>query len=197
MVAAVYAARMQADYRRYVALAAAQQGLEAQIADLVPQSAARFVDSVPGIGPLLAARYLAPIGDARYFATASQVWALAGYDLIAAESGDTKQVGHITKRGSPALRDVLYQMGFHTASQCPVIGETYLAARTRGLSETAAVIHAAHKANRLCFTLLRDQRAYELATAEEETRFRQHWHRFQQQLAQQRQRQQAQQRLAA
>jgi len=110
-VAAVYATRLQADYRRYQALAEANQGLEAHIAALAPQSAARFVDSVPGISALLAARYLAPIGDASYFATASQVWALAGYDLITAESGDTKHLGHITKRGSPALRDVLYQIG--------------------------------------------------------------------------------------
>ena len=196
-LAAVYAARLQADYRRYVALAEASQALTAQITAVTPSTPARFVDSVPGIGALLAACYLAPIGDARYFATASQVWALAGYDLITAESGDTKHVGHITKRGNPALRDTLYQIGFHTASQCPPIGEAFLAARTRGLGETAAVIHAAHKANRLCFTLLREQRMYTPAPPEEEARFRQHWQRFQQQCAQQRQRQQAQQRLAA
>lgn len=195
-VATVYAARLQADYQRYVALAQASHDLEAQIADLVPQTAARFVATVPGIGPLLAARYLAPIGAAHYFATASQIWALAGYDVRTAESGDTQQVGHITQRGSPALRDVLYQIGFHTARRCPPIGETFLAARTRGLNEKAAVIHAAHKANRLCFTLLREQRPYEPATPAEEEHFRQRWQRFQQQLAQQRQRQAAQQRLA-
>jgi hypothetical protein len=196
-VAALYAARLQADYQSYVVLAQRSQGLEAQIADLVPSTPARFVDAVPGIGALLAARYLAPIGSVNYFATASQIWALAGYDLITAESGDTKRLGHITKRGNPALRDTLYQIGFHTASQCPPIGEAFLAARTRGLGETAAVIHAAHKANRLCFTLLREQRMYTPATPEEEARFRQHWQRFQQQCAQHRQRQQAHQRLAA
>jgi hypothetical protein len=37
------------------------------------------------------------------------------------------------------------------------------------------VIHAAHKANRLCFTLLREQRMYTPAPPEEEARFRQHW----------------------
>ena len=196
-VAAFYAARLQADYQSYLALAQRSQNLQAQIAELVPNTPACFVDSVPGISPLLAARYLAPIGDASYFATASQVWALAGYDLITTESGDTKQVGHITKRGSPALRDALYQIGFHTARQCPPIGETYLAARERGLDEKAAVIHAAHKANRLCFTLLREQRTYQPASPEEETRFRQHWQRFQLQLTRRRQRQQANQRLAA
>jgi transposase len=195
-VAAAYANRLQVDYRRYLALAEASETLVSQITTLAPLTPARFVDSVPGIGPLLAASYLAPLGDARYFATASQVWALAGYDLNTAESGDTKSIGHITKRGSPALRDTLYQIGFHTASQCPPIGQAFLAARERGLGETAAVIHAAHKANRLCFTLLREARMYEPATPNEEAHFQQRWQHFQQQLAKQRQRHAVQQRLA-
>ena len=196
-VAALYAARLQADYQRYAALRTDGQDLATEITTLVPHTAAQFVYSVPGIGPLLAASYLAPIGRVSYFSTANQIWALAGYDLVSAESGDTRRLGHITKRGSPALRDTLYQIGFHTASQCPLIGETFLAARERGLEEKAAVIHAAHKANRLCFTLLQEQRCYQPATAAEEQHFRQHWRRFQQQLAKQRQRQQANQRMAA
>jgi hypothetical protein len=195
-VAAAYAARLQADYQRYVALTAASQALEDHLTALVPSTPARFVDSVPGISPLLAARYVAPIGAVASFPTASQVWALAGYDLRSAESGDTKQLGHLTKRGSPYLRDVLYQIGFHTARHCPVIGAAFLAARERGLNETAAVIHAAHKANRLCFTLLRAERPYDPATPAEAQDFRQRWQRFQQAQARQRQRQAPQQRLA-
>lgn len=195
-IAASYAARLQADYQRYVALTTAHQDLANQIAASVPSTPARFVDTVPGIGPLLAASYVAAIGEHTCFARASQVWALAGYDLRSAESGDAKQGGHITKRGNPALRDTLYQIGFHTASQCPPIGEVFLTARARGLSETAAVIHAAHKANRLCFSLLREERMYAPATPEAEAHFRQRWQRFQQQCAQQRQRQAHQHRLA-
>ncbi|MBU0491811.1 MAG: IS110 family transposase [Chloroflexi bacterium] len=67
-------------------------------------------------------------------ATAAQIWALAGYDLVTAESGDTKRLGHITKRGSPAFRDALYQIGYHSASQCPPI----LDARARGRDQVAA-----------------------------------------------------------
>lgn len=196
-VAAIYAQRLQADYRQYDALRQREAELTAQIAAVVPLTPARFLDSIPGVSPLLAARYLAAIGDIHRFPSPNQVWALAGYDLVSEESGDSKRIGHITKRGSPAFRDTLYQIGFHTASQCPPIGLTYLAARTRGLNETAAVIHAAHKANRLCFTLLREERLYQPASPEEEERFRQRWQRFQQQLARQRQRQAAHQRLAA
>lgn len=118
-VATVYAARLQADYQRYQNLAETCYAIEAQIAACVPQTAARFVDSIPGIGTLLAARYLAPIGDVAYFPSTSRIWALAGFDPITAESGDAKHAGHITRRGHPALRDALYQIGFHTASQCP------------------------------------------------------------------------------
>jgi hypothetical protein len=99
-VAAFYATRLQADYQRYAALRTSSQDLDAQITALVPSTAARFVDPVPGIGPLLAASYLAPIGRAAYFTTANEIWALAGYDLVTEESGDTTRLGHITKRGS-------------------------------------------------------------------------------------------------
>ena len=76
------------------------------------------------------------------------------------------------------------------------MGHFYFIIHKRGLSETAAVIHAAHKANRLCFTLAHEQRLYIPATPEEEAHFQQRWRRFQQRCAQQRQRQEAQLRLA-
>lgn len=179
-VAALYAQRLQADYQAYTDLSARLEALIAAIEALAATTDARFLDSVPGISPLLAARYLVAIGQAAYYQAAAQIWALAGYDLVTAESGDTKRLGHITKRGSPAFRDALYQIGYHTASQCPPIGHTFLDARARGLDEVAATIHAAHKANRLCFTLLTEQRHYRPVTAEEEDQFRARWQRFHQ-----------------
>ncbi|MBU0495520.1 MAG: transposase [Chloroflexi bacterium] len=176
-LADLYAQRLQTDYQAYTDLSTRLTDLVADIEALVATTDARFLDSVPGISPLLAARYLVAIGQAAYYQTAAQIWALAGYDLVTAESGDTKRLGHITKRGSPAFRDALYQIGYHTASQCPPIGHTYLAARERGLSEVGAVIHAAHKANRLCFTLLTEQRDYRPVAAEEQDQFRARWQR--------------------
>ncbi len=195
-VAACYAARLHADYQRFSTWLAACQQLADQIAALVPTTDARFLVSVPGIGPLLAASYLAYIGKAAFFPSANQIWALAGYDLVTEQSGDAVRIGHITKRGSPALRDTLFQIGFHAARRCPPIGETYLAARQRGLRETAATIHAAHKANRLCFTLLREQRPYTPASPAQEAQFQKHWRSFQQRTATQRQHQEARMRIA-
>ena len=152
--------------------------LVTQIETLTLGSDARFLDSVPGISPLLAARYLAAIIAVSRFPTAACIWAFAGYDLVTDESGDTKRLGKITKRGAPTFRDALYHIGYHTARHCPPIGHTYLDARQRGLDQTLAVIHAAHKANRLCFALLRDQRPYRPVSPEEQARFHHRWQAF-------------------
>jgi hypothetical protein len=178
-IAAVYAQRLQADYQAYTRLGQRLDAQQAQIEALVPQTDARFLDSVPGIGPLLAARYQAGIVSVDRFAKSSQIWALAGFDLVTDESGDTKRLGKITKRGQPAFRDAVYQIGYHTARNCPPIGHTYLDARQRGLDHVAAVIHAAHKANRLCFTLLRERRFYRPVSAQEQAHFQRRWATFQ------------------
>ena len=177
-VATYLAQRLQADYLTYAALAVRIAASEAAIAALVPTTDARFLDSVPGISPALAASYCAHLGDVAWFPSAAHIWAMAGFDLITEESGDTKHLGQITKRGAPAFRDTLFQIGQHTARHCPTIGLTYLAAHERGRDEVAAVIHAAHKANRLCFTLLRERRTYQPATPVEEADFQRRWQRF-------------------
>lgn len=174
-LAAIYAQRLQADYRAYALLGDRLTAQEGQIEALVPCTDARFLDSVPGIGAILAARYQAAIISVDRFCKSSQIWALAGFDLITDESGDTKRLGKITKRGQPTFRDALYQIGYHTARNCPPIGHTYLDARQRGLDHVAAVIHAAHKANRLCFTLLCEHRPYRPVPADEQARFQRRW----------------------
>ena len=105
------AQRLQADYQAYVLLGDRLAAQVSQIETHVPHTDARFLDSVPGIGFLLAARYQAAIISVDRFCKSSQIWALAGFDLITDESGDTKRLGKITKRGQPTFRDALYQIG--------------------------------------------------------------------------------------
>jgi hypothetical protein len=110
-LAAVYAQRLQADYQAYVLLSDRLAAQVSQIENHVPHTDARFLDSVPGIGFLLAARYQAAIISVDRFCKSSQIWALAGFDLVTDESGDTKRLGKITKRGQPTFRDALFQIG--------------------------------------------------------------------------------------
>ena len=177
-IATIYAQRLQADYQAYVQLGDRIAALVTDIENLIPHTDARFLDSIPGVSALFAARYQAAIVSVDRFSKSSQIWALAGFDLVTDESGDTKRLGKITKRGQPTFRDAIYQIGYHTSRHCPPIGHTYLDARQRGLDQTRAVIHAAHKANRLCFTLLREHRPYRPVSPEEQVRFQRRWEAF-------------------
>lgn len=153
-IAALLAAQLQTDFQHFLALEQRLTSLADQSNTLVPISPARVLTTVPGISPFLAARYLAYLGQPRRFTSASQVWAFAGFDPVSEQSGDFRRVGSISKKGAPGLRNTLYQIGFHTAQHVPAIARVKQAALKRGLGQVAATIHAANKANRLCFHLL-------------------------------------------
>jgi transposase len=162
-VAALYAEGLRDDWQRYRALQAQLGALEAQADQLIPGSAAEVLVSVPGMSVYHAARYLGMVQDPSRFPDADHVWAFAGFDPLLAQSGDSRRVGQISKRGDPAFRDTLYLIGKHTARHCPPIRATFLQARQRfrDRTETRAVIHAARKANRLLFALLLTQQPYD------------------------------------
>jgi transposase len=142
------------DYEQQIAAA------EAQAVELLPQTEGQILTSVPGISPILAARYLAGIGEVTRFPSARQIWSFAGFDLNVADSGNLRPVGGISQRGSPYLRNTLYQMGYLATLHCPDAIRLYTAARDRGLDDVRATIHVANKVNRLCFALLTTQQPY-------------------------------------
>jgi transposase len=153
------------------------KALDEQLRQLVPQTDARFLASVPGISAVLAARYLAAIRTVNRFPSAAHIWSFAGLDPVRAESGDSKRIGKISKKGPAALRDTLFQIGQHTRRYCAPIGEAFL--RARGMPKIPATLHAAHKANRLCFALLRDRRAYRPVPSARRARFQARWAAYQ------------------
>jgi len=64
----------------------------------------RAVQTVPGVGPILAAVFVAEIGDASRFAGPAQLCSWAGLTPRHRESDTTVQRGHITKQGSRLVR---------------------------------------------------------------------------------------------
>lgn len=160
-VAALLADYLQADWQLYQSLAQRLETLSQQAETLVPDSPAAVLTTIPGVSPLLAARYLAYLGHHRRFQTPAQIWAFAGFDLVTEESGDYRRLGHITKKGDPGLRDTLYLLGFHMAQQLPPLARLKQRALSRGLGTVGATIHVAQKANRICQHLLYQQRPFD------------------------------------
>jgi len=73
------------------------------------------LQTIYGVGPVLACYLLAEIGDARRFQRARQIVRLSGLDPVVLESGDSKRRGRLSKQGSPQLRWALLQAAQQTA----------------------------------------------------------------------------------
>ena len=87
-----------------------------QVEGHMKQIAAQFIEykwllTIPGIGPYIAARILASIGDPERFDNYRQVIKLAGLDLCARRSGKSsdKAVPVISKNGNAEMRYAMYQ----------------------------------------------------------------------------------------
>lgn len=160
-VAALLTDALTQDWQRFQACLALDAQLEADACQMVAGSPAEILVSVPGMSPYHAARYLAGLGDPARFPSAEHIWAFAGFDPILLQSGDTRRLGHISKRGDPAFRDTLYRIGHSLTCHCPPIAEAFQRAyRGQRSRQVLATLHAAHKANRLLFHLLREQETY-------------------------------------
>lgn len=149
--------RLRADFLLYQQLDRRLDQLRDQVDDLVPGSQAEVLTTIPGINRFLAAQYMAHIGNPARFERASQVWALAGFDPGRYDSGDRRHTGSISRRGNAGFRSTLYQIGLNTSQRCAAIRRCKQRALRRGKNPVGANIHAAHKANRICFHLLSHQ----------------------------------------
>lgn len=149
--------RLQADWLRFQILETRLDQLCQQADNLVHHSPAAVLTTFTGISTFLAAQYLAYVLDVRRFQHADQIWSLAGFDVAQDDSGDRRRRGKITKRGDGGLRQVLYTIGLNTSQHCPAIARAKERALQRGKGKVGAVIHAAHKANRICYHLLLHQ----------------------------------------
>ena len=85
---------------------------------LVADPGYRAVQTIPGIGPVLAAVFVAEVGDVHRFATAAQLASWAGLTPKHRESDAHLRRGRITKQGSRLVRwaaiESVKRLGAHT-----------------------------------------------------------------------------------
>jgi transposase len=62
------------------------------------------LQTIFGVGPILACTILAEIGDAKRFRRARQIVRAAGLDPVVKDSADKQRRGHLAKQGAPHLR---------------------------------------------------------------------------------------------
>ncbi len=85
---------------------------------------------------------------------------LAGLDLFEISSGKHKGNRHISKRGRPLLRKLLYFAAINTVRKGGVMHTCYQRHLQRGMPKTKALIAIARKLLGILFALVRDHREY-------------------------------------
>lgn len=167
-VAALLAQQLQSEFANYSRQEEEIAHMEGRMETLLPQTSAQILTTFPGISPLLAARYLAGLGHPARFQTPQQIWAFAGLDPSQSDSGNSRRSGAISHRGSPYLRNTLYQIGYMASHHCPDAARTYHRARNRGKPVAVAILHVANKTNRILWRLLQTQQPYQSPLSDKE-----------------------------
>jgi transposase len=151
-------------------IVALEETLAAQPATIT--TVAARLQTVPGVGPLTALTAVAVFSDVQRFPSAKHAASYAGLVPSTDQSGDRDTHGHITKRGSAALRTMLCEAAHHAQRPTHPL-HPYFARRCAQRGYKMAVVAVAHRLCRILFALLRDGAAFDVAKlAVEEGPFR-------------------------
>jgi transposase len=114
----------------------------------------RAVQAIPGVGPVLAAVFVAEIGDVTRFGRPTQLCSWAGLTPRHRESDDKVHRGHITKQGSPLVRWAAVEAATMPRNSCWLKADKVRLAERRG--KKIATVAVARKILTLVFYGLRD-----------------------------------------
>jgi transposase len=121
-----------------------------RVAGLLDGETARRLQTIPGVGPSIAATLLAEIGDIARFTDFDQLLAYAGVHPAERSSGrkgaNPETAWHMSKAGNSHLRAAAYRMAVVGVQHNPVIAAHYARKRAAGKSKMNALGHCMRKA---------------------------------------------------
>ena len=138
---------------------------EAKMAQaLAATGLAEVLLSVPGIGVITAASFLAEVGDVTCYRHPNQLRKLAGLNLTEESSGEKQGRRTISKRDRPGLRRVLYQMALAQVRNNAEFKALFQHLKTRShnpMASTPAMVAIMTKTLRMLFYLVKHQEQYD------------------------------------
>jgi len=124
----------------------------------IPSS--KSIRSIPGIGVITTAGMIGEVGDFRKFKTIGEIMKLAGFNLFEVSSGLHTGQRHISKRGRPVMRKLLYYAAVNAVKSYGIMHDNYQMMLDKGKPKTKALIAIARKLLKLIFALVRDNSMY-------------------------------------
>jgi transposase len=123
-----------------------ERHFEKEMTAATPNDLSERLQSIPGVGPFIAASVIGEIQDMHRFRTSKELIAFAGLDPRIKQSGHTLNVtGRLTKRGSHYLRHSLFLAASVARQHDPYFKALYEKKRNEGKSYTVAVCVVARK----------------------------------------------------
>ena len=121
-----------------------------RVAGLLDGETARRLQTIPGVGPSIAATLISEIGDIGRFDDFDQLLAYAGVHPAERSSGtkgaNPETSWHMSKAGNAHLRAAAYRMALVGLQHNPVIAAHYARKRAAGKSKMNALGHCMRKA---------------------------------------------------
>lgn len=115
-----------------------------------------YLLSMRGIGLITVAGLVGEVGDFRQFSTLSEITKLAGLDLFEISSGKHRGRHHISKRGRPLMRKLLYFAAINTVKTNGIMHAPYSRMLERGMPKIKALVAISRKLLVVMFALARD-----------------------------------------
>ena len=136
------------------------ESADRRVAGLLDGETARRLQTIPGVGPSIAATLLAEIGDIERFSDFDQLLAFAGVHPAERSSGrkgaSPETAWHMSKAGDSHLRAAAYRMAVVGVQHNPVIAAHYARKRAAGKSKMNALGHCMRKALSLVWGVWRN-----------------------------------------
>jgi transposase len=151
-------------------LAKEVMGLNEQLADIDKLIAARFrehdlaevIESMPGIGPLMGAEFLAATaGDMNRYGSADRLASMAGVAPTPRDSGSVNGNLHRPRRYHRGLQRVFYTSALISIRNCDASRRFYERKRAEGKRHVQAVLALARRRVNVLWALIRDGRCYQ------------------------------------
>jgi transposase len=138
--------------------------LDAALAELERTSFAepmRRLQTIPGVGPIVAATALAVFADVHRFPGVKQAASYAGLVPATYQSGDRDAHGRITQRGAAELRAMLCEAAHHAHRPTHPL-HPYFAPLCARRGYKMAVVAVAHRLCRIMVAMLRDAHDFDV-----------------------------------
>nr|WP_205629762.1 IS110 family transposase [Jiangella muralis] len=136
---------------------------EEELGVLLPHTPFAVLTTVPGWATVRASAYGAAVGDPTRWPGPRQIYRAAGLSPMQYESAGKRRDGAISREGSVTLRRALIDLGVGLWLNDPPAKAYAAGLRARGKKGGVIACALAHRANRIAYALVRDQRAYDAA----------------------------------